>query len=78
MDDGQPELTVVALTVEAALLPDWFEEVTAAALAACCTRMAVLEHPEAWRVRVELPAPNRAAFQRELGERWQRFQARTD
>lgn len=71
----QPELTIVALTVDPALVPAWFDEIKAAAIAAKCTRMAVLEDPAGWKVRIELPAPNRDALKRDLAARWARFQA---
>lgn len=49
-DDGY---VIISLSVDSALLPEWFDEIQTVA-ATVCRRMAVIEKPEAWLVRIEL------------------------
>jgi hypothetical protein len=70
----EAELTVVALSVEVALLPEWFEAIERVA-ARHCRRMQVIEKPDEHLVQIELPVLARPALERELMEAWQVFVA---
>ncbi|MBT3223848.1 MAG: hypothetical protein HN348_32670 [Proteobacteria bacterium] len=73
--DTPADHEVVVLTVEAALLPEWFEIIKEVS-APHARRMAVLEKPDEWVVRVELPKASRASWGQELTEAWQKFAAK--
>ncbi|MFT4624079.1 MAG: hypothetical protein ACI8PZ_002738 [Myxococcota bacterium] len=66
--------TVVALSIEAALLPGWFEAVKGVA-AKFVRRMAVVEKPDEWLVHCELPAVKAEAFHAALQEAWTVYNA---
>jgi len=70
--DTPPDHTVLALTIESALLPDWYEAVTEVA-ARHCRRMMTVEKPEQYFVRVELHQEKVKAFSDDLTSRWDRF-----
>ena len=70
--DTPEDHLVIALEVEVALLPEWFEAIKALA-GEFARRMSVMEHPETWRVRIELPRDSAPIFQERLGEAWQAF-----
>lgn len=57
------------LTIEAALLPGWFEALKGVA-ARHVRRMAVIEKPDEWVVMVELDRERVEGFQAALGEAW--------
>ena len=65
---------VIALEVEVALLPEWYEAIEKLA-AEFSRRMAVMEHPETWRIRIELPKDRGDAFREQLQEAWDGFVA---
>lgn len=69
-----PEHQVLALRIEAALLPEWFDLIRAVA-ARHARRMAVLEKPDEWVVRVELHTQRIPAFSEDLTEQWETFVA---
>ena len=73
--DTPPGHVVIALRVEAALLPDWYEAIIGVA-SPLCRRLAVMEKPEEWVLRVELPEHNVPAFKQGLAEAWEGFVAR--
>ena len=66
--------TVVALTIEAALLPGWFEAVKGVA-ARFVRRMAVVEKPDEWIVHCELPIAKAEAFRDALQDAWTEYNA---
>lgn len=72
--DTPPDHTVIGLHIEPALLPGWFDAIVELA-PHHVRRMAVEEHPEGWRIRVELPDAGVAAFKQALAERWEQFVA---
>ena len=66
--------TVVALTIEAALLPGWFDAIQKVA-ARFVRRMAVVEKPDEWIVHCELPVVKAEAFRDALQEAWTAYNA---
>ena len=70
----EAELTVVNLSVDTALLPEWFEAIERVA-ARHCRRMQVIERPEAHLVRIELPILAKPTLEAELMEAWDGFVA---
>ena len=70
--DTPKDHEVVLLTVERALLPEWFEIIKEVS-ARHARRMAVLEKPDEWVVRVELPKVAKAAWGEELTNAWNDF-----
>lgn len=68
----EAELTVVSLSVEASLLPEWFEAIERVA-ARHCRRMQVIERPDAHLVRIELPKLARPTLEQELMVAWEAF-----
>jgi hypothetical protein len=72
--DTPPDHQVVALTIEPALLPDWYDEVSKVA-AQFCRRMMTVENPEGWFVRIEVHKDKVAEFASTLTERWEAFVA---
>lgn len=73
--DTPPGHVVIALRIEAALLPRWFDEVRRVS-AGHMRRMAVVEKPDEWIVRIELPEEAVAAWHAALAEAWQAFDGR--
>ena len=65
---------VIALQIDANLLPEWFDAIKRLAVRHA-RRMAVLEKPEQWTVRLELPKASIAAFKEDLGTEWGAFVA---
>jgi hypothetical protein len=63
---------VIGLEVEVALLPEWFDAIKAIA-ADFARRMAVQEHPEVWRIRIEMPKAQKDAFNARLQADWDVF-----
>ncbi len=72
--DTPTDHTVIALTIEAELLPEWFESVKDIA-ARLCRRMAVVERPEAWLVQIELPKERVGELSEALASAWGEFVA---
>lgn len=72
--DTPPDHTIVALTIEPELLPEWFEAVKDIA-ARLCRRMAVVEDPRAWLVRIELPKERVGELNQALSSAWEDFVA---
>lgn len=73
-DDDEP-LTVLRLTIEAALLPDWFEALKPV-VARFARRMAVIEKPDEYVVQVELAVAKKEAFTQALQVAWTEFNER--
>jgi len=73
MDEtNAPELMVVGLRIEKALVPEWFDEVRKVA-SRFVRRMAVIEKPDELVVQCELPASQVEAFHAALAEAWAAF-----
>jgi|GEM_PF-4466599 len=72
--DTPPEHSVIGLSVDAALLPEWYDAICAVAHP-LCRRMSVLEKPEEWLMKVELPDEHLDAFRAGLREAWDAFVA---
>ncbi len=72
--DTPEDHLVLALEVDVALLPEWFDAIKDLA-AEFARRMAVMEHPETWRIRLELPKDRVADFHGRLGQAWEVFVA---
>lgn len=70
----EAELTVVALSVEVSLLPEWFQAIERVA-ARHCRRMQVIEKPDEHIVHIELPLFAKPALERDLMEAWEGFVA---
>lgn len=70
----EAELTVVSLSVDVALLPEWFQAIEGVA-ARHCRRMQVIEKPDEHIVQIELPVLARPTLERELMEAWEGFVA---
>lgn len=70
----EAELTVVSLSVEAALLPEWFQAIERVA-AKHCRRMQVIEKPDEHLVHIELPLLAKPNLERDLMEAWEAFVA---
>lgn len=70
--DTPPDHTVLGLRVPANLLPDWYDAIRAVGRP-LYRRMAVIEKPEEWILRVELPDDNVAQFNEELEAAWTAF-----
>ena len=66
--------TVLALKIEAALLPGWFDELQKVA-ARFVRRMAVVEKPDEWIVHCELPVAQAVPFRDALQEAWTVYNA---
>mgnify|MGYP001454523103 CR=1 FL=1 len=73
MSEPSPTVTL-HLTIEAALLPGWFEALKGVA-ARHVRRMAVIEKPAEWVVMVGLARERVESFQAALGEAWTRWSA---
>jgi hypothetical protein len=65
-------LTIVRLTIERELLPEWFDAVQAVA-ARHARRMAVIDQPDQYVVQVELPVADKDAFADGLQAAWTTF-----
>ncbi len=72
--DTPPDHTVIGLQIDAALLPEWYDAVCAV-VHPLCRRMSVLEKPDEWLLKVELPKANVPAFKAGLGQAWEEFVA---
>jgi hypothetical protein len=72
--DTPEDHEVIGLEIDVALLPEWYEAVRDLA-GGFCRRMAVMEHPEVWRVRIELPKARADEFRAALGDAWAGFVA---
>ncbi|MCO4746393.1 MAG: hypothetical protein KC912_16470 [Proteobacteria bacterium] len=70
--DTPPDHTVLGLRIEADLLPEWFDAVKAVGRP-LYRRMAVIEKPEEWIVRIELPDEKVAQFNEEMEAAWAVF-----
>ncbi|MCA9570341.1 MAG: hypothetical protein KC656_21000 [Myxococcales bacterium] len=68
----EAELTVVSLSVDVALLPEWFDAIERVA-ARHCRRMQRIERPDAHLVHIEVPVLARPAMEQELMEAWDTF-----
>lgn len=68
-DPDEPRFVILQLHLEAALLPGWFEEVKRIA-ARHVRRMAVIEKPDEWVVRCEVPEDGKDAFREALEAAW--------
>jgi len=64
--------TVVNLSIESALLPEWFDAIQAIANRTC-RRMAVIERPDAWIVKLEVPTDGLVGLNDALAQAWGRF-----
>ena len=72
--DTPDDHEVVAITIEPGLLPDWFEAVRTVS-AAHARRLAVIQKPDGWIVKVELPKSAKAKWGEELTQAWEAFVA---
>jgi hypothetical protein len=70
-----PGHTVIGLRIEAALLPDWWDEVRQVA-SRFVRRMAVIERPEGLVVQCELRVEQVEAFHAALASHWEKFNER--
>lgn len=70
--DTPEDHMVIALELEVALLPEWFDAIKALA-GEFARRMSVMEHPEVWKVKIELPKGRADDFRDRLGEAWHGF-----
>ena len=72
--DTPPNHKVIGLELHADTLPEWFERIKALA-PNWCRRMAVMEHPEFWYVRMEMHEDVVEDFHVALAEAWRQYQA---
>jgi len=72
--DTPPDHLVIGLEVDVALLPEWFDAIKELATE-FSRRMAVMEHPEVWKLKIELPKDRADAFREQLIEAWEAFVA---
>jgi hypothetical protein len=70
----ESELTVISLSVDVSLLPEWFEAIEKVA-AKYCRRMQVIEKPDEHLVHIELPVLAKPNLNRDLMEAWEVFVA---
>lgn len=70
--DTPEDHSVIGMTVDAALLPEWYDAICQVAHP-LCRRMSVVEKPEEWLMKVELPNEVLLQFKRELVEAWEAF-----
>lgn len=68
-----PDHVVIGLRIDAALIPDWFDEVRRIAVGRV-RRMAVVEKPDVWVVQCELHRDNVEAFKDALAVAWRKRQ----
>ena len=74
-DEGTPpDHTVLAITIEPQLLPEWFEALRDV-VTDHARRMAVIEKPDSWICRIEIQKDRVPGFSDALGEAWQVFVA---
>ncbi|MFK7928722.1 MAG: hypothetical protein AB8H79_11085 [Myxococcota bacterium] len=66
------ETTIITLSVQASLLPEWFDTIQSIA-APLCRRMAVIEKTEEWIVRIELEKDRVSALHEGLQLGWASF-----
>ncbi len=71
------DCVVIALTIESALLPGWFDALKTVA-AGFVRRMAVIEKPDEWIVHCELPEADVQAFSEALQAAWTVWQGEAD
>lgn len=72
--DTPPNHVVIGMTVEVALLPEWFDAIREIA-GRYVRRMLVVEKPDEWIIKVELHEERVDAFRQALSERWEAFVA---
>jgi len=72
--DTPEDHSVIGMTVDAALLPEWYDAICAVAHP-LCRRMSVVEKPEEWLMKVELPNEVLPRFKKELVDAWDSFVA---
>jgi hypothetical protein len=68
------DLIIVPLTIETALLPDWYDAVVRVAHP-LCRRIGVIEKPDGWFVQVQLPRERVDAFKAGLLMAWEDYVA---
>ncbi|TNE90433.1 MAG: hypothetical protein EP330_08030 [Deltaproteobacteria bacterium] len=68
------DLIIVPLSIEAALLPDWYDAVVRVAHP-LCRRIGVIEKPDEWLVQIQLPKDRVGAFKEGLVAAWEAFVA---
>lgn len=71
--DTPPDHQVIGLRLDPDTLPEWWERIVALA-PAWVRRMAVVENPEAWYVKVEVHRDRVEAFHEALAEAWRVYQ----
>ncbi len=72
--DTPPDHTVIALSIDSELLPEWFDAVRDIA-GGLARRMVVVEAPEAWFAKVELHDERVDTFRDHLAAAWETFVA---
>jgi len=72
--DTPPDHTVIGLRIDGALLPEWYDAVCDV-VHPLCRRMSVLEKPDEWLLKVELPKAKVPDFKEGLGAAWEAFVA---
>jgi len=70
--EAPDDTTIITLSVQAALLPEWFDTIQTIA-APLCRRMAVIEKTEEWIVRIELDKDRVPTLHEELQLGWAAF-----
>ncbi len=74
MDGERTDWTYLTLSLDAEVLPAWFDIVQKLA-AQFVHRMMVIEKPDVWIVRVEIAPERSQDFQQELAFAWELFAA---
>jgi len=74
MSEERTDWTYLTLSLDAEVLPGWFDIVQKLA-ARFVHRMMVIEKPEVWIVRVEIAPDKSQEFQQELAFAWELFAA---
>jgi len=70
--DTPDDHLVIGLEIEVALLPEWFDAIRELA-GEFARRMTVMEHPEAWRLKIEIPRARADEFRARLTSSWAEF-----
>ncbi|MCO4773764.1 MAG: hypothetical protein KDA24_27275 [Deltaproteobacteria bacterium] len=73
--DTPPDHTVIGLRIDGSLLPEWYDAICTV-VHPLCRRMSVLEKPDEWLLKVELPDENLPAFKQGLVTAWDEFVAK--
>lgn len=71
--DTPPDHVVIGLRLDQDTLPEWFERIMEVA-PDWVRRIAVIERPDAWHMKVELHQSKLDGFKAMLAEEWEKFQ----